>query len=144
MSSSHSEKVKKSRLQGPMIAIVFYLWWHLSHPWDCLNHLTSSHSSCTIIVFSQIQKIQKYEKARIQNYHVCYGIILENFLKHCLGPWGLIGAFHFRSSVPLNWLLGRQICVVFTKLAFGRGQNLRRPHQCRFVCASCRHFIDIQ
>ena len=26
-------------MQAEVIVIVFYLWWHLSHPWDCVNHL---------------------------------------------------------------------------------------------------------
>ena len=149
-----------------MIVIVFYLWWHLLHPWDCVNHLTSSHPSCTIFVFAKIQ-IWKYKniisnkliwwwnfslpwdcvdhliltplaqclylhkyKYKIMNCVIEFFwkkviTVFEKFIQqrersiHALGPWGLIGAFHFRSSVPLNWLLGRQICVVFTKLAFG-------------------------
>ena len=109
-------KIQKYNIKQTNMMMKFFppmgLRWS-SHP----------HSSCTMFVFAQIQ---------IKNYEFCDRILLEKVITvfekfiqerersiHTLGPWGLIGAFHFRSSVPLNWFLGRQICVVFTKLAFG-------------------------
>ena len=73
-----------------MIVIVFYLWWHLLHLWDCVNHLTSS---------AQFLDLHKYKNTQIQKYKYNYddGIYHTHVI-------ALIISFHITPSAQLFYL----------------------------------------